>query len=217
MTENYHYGWQENRLKFILNTLGSEFCNNKTLLELAPFNAYFGNEFQKLGADVTCIEGRQELVDNIQKEFPKLKIICANLDTDEWSYGHFDIIVNFGLFYHLEFHHKKHLQNCLNNCDLLFFETITHDRSESQLVFREENPSVIDQGLSNRSGTPTTSYIEDIFRESNAKFTKYTNKELDGGAHSYSWEDGSLDPNKIALYERRFWIVYPNNNINLDE
>jgi hypothetical protein len=112
---------------------------------------------------VTCVEGLYENYEIMSKKYPNVKALNCNLDTDEWTFGKFDIIINFGLFYHLEKNHKLHLKNCIDNCDLLFFESVILDYNDSKIHFREE--SGIDQSLSEIGGTPTSQYVEDIFIE----------------------------------------------------
>jgi hypothetical protein len=204
MTEsNYHPLWQTNRINFILNKYGIDFFKGKTILELAPFNGYIGHRFANLGATVHCVEGREDLVQTIKKEFTNISVQKGNLDTPEWSWGSWDIIINFGLYYHLEKYHTEHLINCLRNCKLMFFESVVFDSNESEIHFRKEVGA--DQSLSEIGGTPSTSYVENIFKEQNVKFTKYSPSELNGNGHHYDW----VDKNSKVLDEwaRRFWIV----------
>ena len=201
---NYFGNWQNNRIKFMLDKYGSDFFKDKKILELGSFNGYIGNFFQKeLGADVTCVEGRFENVMFMYFNYPNLKIIQKNMDSKEWDLGKFDIIINFGLYYHLEFFHKEHMENCINNCDLMFFESVIYDSFEPEIYFRQESGN--DQSLSAQGGNPSTSYVENMFKENNCKFTKYSDSVLNGELHHYDWSD--LNSKKFDLYARRFWIV----------
>jgi hypothetical protein len=103
---NYFGNLQNNRIKFMLDKYGSDFFKDKKILELGSHNGYIGNFFQKeLGADVTCVEGRFENVMLMYFDYPNLKIVQKNMDSKDWDLGKFDIIINFGLYYHLEFFH----------------------------------------------------------------------------------------------------------------
>lgn len=195
--------WQINRVNLILSIYGEDFFKGKKILELAPFNGVIGACFNILGAQVDCIEGREENIQNIQYNFPELHTSQGNLDSPDWDYGDYDIIINFGLYYHLEYYHTEHLINCINHCDLMFFETVVYDSNESTIYFRPEWGG--DQSLSTNGGTPSTSYVEDIFKKKKVKYTKYTNNDLNHSGHHYDWEDtgkGHYDPGS-----RRFWIV----------
>lgn len=200
---NYHADWQQNRINFILSKYPKEFFKGKRILELGAYNGYIGAYFNALGAEVHCLEGRVENVVNIMNDYPNITAEVANLDTDEWKWGKWDIIINFGLYYHLEKFHKQHLINCLNNCDLMFFETVIYDSNDSEIYFRAEQGD--DQSLTSIGGTPSTSYVENILNESGKVYKKYTDPFLNNYQHKYDWPDSG---NKMFnQFYRRFWIV----------
>ena len=197
----YHADWQQNRINFILSKYPKEFFKGKRILEVGAYNGYIGAYFNALGAEVHCLEGRVENVVNIMNDYPNITAEVANLDTDEWKWGKWDIIINFGLYYHLEKYHKEHLINCINNCDLLFFESVIYDSNDSEIYFRSEQGD--DQSLTSIGGTPSTSYVENIFNKSGTKYKKYTDPFLNNYQHKYDWPDSG---NKIFnQFYRRFW------------
>jgi SAM-dependent methyltransferase len=199
----YHPDWQQNRINFILSKYPKDFFKGKRILELGAFNGYIGAYFAELGADVYSIEGRLENVDKIRIDYPKLNVQQADLDTAEWNFGHFDVIINFGLYYHLEKYHKEHLVNCINNCNLMFFETVIYDSFESEIFYRLESGN--DQSLGTSGGNPSTSFVENIFKESGVQFTKYTTPFLNNYQHKYDWPDSNSK--HFNQFHRRFWIV----------
>lgn len=199
----YHSDWQQNRINFILSKYPKEFFKGKRILELGAYNGYIGAYFNTLGAEVHCVEGRTENVVNIMNDYPNITAEVANLDTDEWKWGHYDIIINFGLYYHLEKFHKEHLINCINNCDLMFFETVIYDSKESEIYFRTEQGD--DQSLTSIGGTPSTIYVENILKESNAQYKKYTDSFLNNYQHKYDWPDTGFKV--FNQFHRRFWII----------
>ena len=115
----------------------------------------------------------------------------------------YDIIINFGLYYHLEKFHKEHLINCINNCDLMFFETVIYDSSDPEIYFRQENGD--DQSLTSLGGTPSTSYVENILKEVNTNYKKYTDPFLNNYQHKYDWPDTGFKV--FNQFHRRFWII----------
>jgi predicted RNA methylase len=204
MTDTYYHPlWQKNRVKFIIDLYGESFFRGKRILELGAYNGYIGYQFNQLGASVLCVEGRRDNVRSIQNSYPTLQVECANLDTPDWRWGSWDIIINFGLYYHLEKHHKEHLSNCLDNCDIMFFESVIFDSSDSEISFVHERGD--DQSLSDVGGTPSTSYVEDIFKTKPVKFTKYTSSLLNGDGHFYDWPDRNTK--RLNRMARRFWII----------
>jgi hypothetical protein len=203
----YHADWQVNRINFIKNLYPTDFFKGKRILELGSFNGFIGASFNELGAEVHCIEGRSENVKNILRDYPQLTAEVGNLDISDWNWGKWDIIINFGLIYHLEFYHKEHLKNCIENCDLMFLESVIYNSPDSEIYFRDEAniPTIGDQSLSELGGTPSTSYVEDILTECNTKFVKYTDSALNGNGHHYDWDD-TLEKSYHDR-ARRFWIV----------
>jgi hypothetical protein len=199
----YHPDWQINRINFILSKYPKEFFKGKRILEVGAYNGYIGAYFNALGAEVHCLEGRLENVVKIKNDYPQITSEVANLDTDDWSWGKWDIIINFGLYYHLERFHKEHLNNCIQNCDILFFETVVYDSFESEIYFRQEDGD--DQSLTLIGGTPSTSYVENIFKQSDITYKKYTDPFLNNYQHKYDWPDTGF---KIFnQFHRRLWIA----------
>lgn len=202
--DNYWAAWQQNRLNFILEKYDKSFFKGKSVLELGSCNGFFGNFFQSIGSDVVIYEGRQENVDYIKNRYPNLtKVYQKDLDTAKWDLGQYDIIINFGLLYHLHYHHAVHLENCIANCELMFLETVVYDSFRSEISFKSEWG--FDQSLSKVGGTPSTSYIEDIFTKNNVSFEKFTDSSLNGDIHKYDWVDS--DRKIRAPHTRRFWIL----------
>lgn len=198
---NYHSEWQTNRLIFILKKYGEKYFKNQKILELGSFNGFFGESFRLLGANVLSVEGREENVQNIKNTYPNLNVICKNLDTKDWDFGSYDIIINFGLFYHLEKYHEDHLINCIDHSHLMFFETVVFDSYEPEIFM---NPEIgIDQSLSNLGGYPSISYVENIFKNKKCKYQKYTDPSLNGRGYSYDCEE----KNTKEINCRKFWVV----------
>ena len=138
LPSNYHAEWQNRRVSFMLGLYGSDFFRNKKILELGSYNGYIGNYFaETCDSIVTTVEGRQENVDKIKKDYPLVNAVCADLDTENWDFGDYDIIINYGLCYHLQHHHKQHLINCLQHCDMMFFETVVFDSFEPEIIFNK--------------------------------------------------------------------------------
>jgi 2-polyprenyl-3-methyl-5-hydroxy-6-metoxy-1,4-benzoquinol methylase len=200
---SYYAEWQQNRINFILSKYSEKFFIGKRVLELGAYNGYIGASLALMGAEVHCVEGRSENVANIKNDYPQVTVEVANLDSTEWKWGKWDIIINFGLYYHLENYHKEHLKNCIDNCDLMFFESVIYDSDTSEIHFREERGD--DQSLTSMGGIPSTSYVEEIFKINNKNYEIFKNKELNGNLHHYDWNDANTK--KLDVFARRFWIV----------
>lgn len=199
----YHPEWQTNRLQFMVDTYTPDFFRGKKILELGSCNGYIGACMQELGATVLSVEGREENVKQIKEQFPNLPCVCMDLDVSEWSLGSWDIIINFGLYYHLQYNHEAHLKNCIRHCDMMFFESVIHDKYEPMIFFRNEIG--FDQSMTGVGGAPTTSYVENIFKEMNVFYVKLTDARLNGNLHRYDWIDRNSGIEDG--FARRFWIV----------
>lgn len=193
----YNLSWQDLRINYIKSKFSPQFFNEKSILELAPYNGYIGNSFYELGAKVTCIEGRKENCQHIKTHFPHLIVHQANLDTVEWKWGNFDIIINMGLLYHLENNHKQHLENCIHNSKILILETVINSDKTEIISYRPEEGA--DQSLSQRGGEPSIKWIENILRKNTHHFTR-ANDIGNAGEHHY---DGCGSPG----YNRALWIT----------
>jgi hypothetical protein len=197
----YHADWQNRRIGFMLGLYGKEFFRNKTILELGSYNGYIGNYFaENCDSIVTSVEGRQQNVDQIKIHYPMVNAVCADLDTPDWDFGDYDIIINYGLCYHLQNYHQEHLINCLDHCNFMFFETVVFDSFESEIFFNVEDGD--DQSLSGVGGTPSTSFIENIFRDYDCDFIKYCDRRL---GYKYDWPDGNSKQH--SGFYRRLWTV----------
>lgn len=201
----YASAWQKNRVDYILSLYDPAFFKHKTILELGAHNGWIGNYFaEEFGSIVTSVEGRQELVDQIKVNYPLLNDVqCVNLDCENWNFGKYDIIINFGLYYHLQSFHEKHLINCIDNSNLIFFESVIYDSNDSEIYFRNE--SGIDQSLSDVGGTPSTSYIENILSNKNCSFQKHISDKLNALPHHYDWKDANTKC--FDGWARRFWVI----------
>ena len=201
---DYHPRWQESRVRWMLGLYPEEFWNGKNVLELAPFNGVIGDFFRSIGANVLSVEGRPENIKRINEGFPLLNVIEGNLDCAEWPYGNFDIIINFGLFYHLENYHVEHLNNCINHCSTMFFESVVFDSNRPEL-YRTDEKVGDDQSLSKVGNTPSTSFVEWILDKNCCRYVRYSDKELNGDGHTYDWADENKRNYKNQ--NRRMWVV----------
>lgn len=104
------------------------------------------------------------------------------------------------MFYHLENYHKECLVNCINNCNILFFETCVYDIPSSELI--PNNESGTTQSISNRAKIPTSQWVENVLLEQNVSWNKILDGRLNGGGHHYDWSDGYYNG-----LSRRFWVI----------
>ena len=202
----YHNIWQYNRVNFLTKKYGRDFFKDKTILELGSFNGAIGIYFSFFGAKVTVVEGNIQNYKQIPNYFNDVNIVCTNLDTPTWLFKKYDIIINFGLFYHLEKYFKEHLINCCKNCDLMFFESEVIHSIKDYIMINESkiNLESNDQSLSNIGIKPNATYIEKLFNSHKFEYKRYDLKELNSETQIYDWTEYSKE---YIRGMRRFWIT----------
>jgi 2-polyprenyl-3-methyl-5-hydroxy-6-metoxy-1,4-benzoquinol methylase len=101
-----HYApWQMRRLVAILEHVPPESFAGKNVIELGCGNAFFGEHFARLGANVVCVDGRKEHLDrvNARASLPQGSPVLTrlkDLDGDFAELGVYDYVLDLGLLYH---------------------------------------------------------------------------------------------------------------------
>ncbi|MAF95195.1 MAG: hypothetical protein CMM60_05530, partial [Rhodospirillaceae bacterium] len=109
-----HYvEWRMKRIDKILELFGFDYFDGKRILELGGGHGDIGAFFAELGAEVLCLEGKQTNADFAKLKHRKIKnfkCVQCNLEKDFEKFGRFDLIINFGLLYHIK-NVEQHLQH----------------------------------------------------------------------------------------------------------
>lgn len=199
---NYYSNWRVTRIRKILSLYGCEFFNQKTVLELGSGHGDIGAFFYCLGADVTCSDARQENLEVVQERHPYLKTVQADLDT-EYPFEHFDVIIHFGVLYHLE-DFKQHLIKCCKNCDHLILDTAVADSTDPNFVmFISETSKQVDQAFNGVGSRAGQALIEKIIKSAGMVSQRHDDPALNSDFHTYSWE--VKDTSTWHNGQRRFW------------
>lgn len=199
----YHTDWQRRRVNFILNKYDKSFFAGKKILELGAYNGAIGIYFSLLGSNVTIVEGRRENYDLIPKNIDNVNVVLANVDLPIWEFEYYDIIIHFGLLYHLEYFFEPHLINCCNNCDMLFLESEVISGTKDHIMMGEIGN---DQSLTQNGIKPNGKYIESILTDCGFNFIRHDSNKLNSKPHFYDWPDNMTGPEYI-MGRRRFWIA----------
>jgi SAM-dependent methyltransferase len=204
--------WRRTRITKVENLFGKDFFRGKKILELGCAMGHTGRHFEELGAIVTFAEGRQDIVNTIEKLNPESKIIQLDQE-DEWDLGEkFDIIIHWGVLYHLD-HWKEDLACAVKHSDLIFLESEVVDSDDPDMVVKANEHKGIDQALNESSvgSRPSPAAIEKHLTELGMTFTRYDDADLDASFHQYSWEARNTGHTKDG--QRRFWIVRKSEDI----
>lgn len=206
--------WRITRVSKILEILNNN-ISGKKVLELACGYGNIGLYLKSLGADVTFADARQSHLDLvIQKDITSKTIL---IDQDSmWNINQkFDLIIHFGVLYHLN-NWRQDLECALNHTDLLFLESAVADASyEFEYKLYEEYEG--GQNAYNHIGTlPSATSIENHIKQLGCSFQRFDDDKLNTRYFKYDWtvSDPDLSDIHVTSYEdkplyggRRFWLI----------
>ena len=180
----FHYSYEEWRIKRInkiLEVYGIDYFINKNVLELGSGHGDIGAFFAELGANVLCLDGRAQNVNFARLKHRKVnnfKCLQFNLENDFTEFGRFDLIINFGLIYHL-INVDAHLNRCFQMADEIFLETVVSDSTDPYKIFYlKENKNIDEEALEGTGSRPSPFYIERIANENNFEAERYFSSDL---------------------------------------
>lgn len=214
----FYNDWVNKRIKAITDFYGAEWFQNKKVLELGCAHGDIGIALQKLGADVTFSDVRQEHLDLIVQELKSASILRLDNNTD-WKYeGKPDLILHLGLLYLVE-NWKEDILNCFNYTDNMVLETavIPVGHVVPEWVYNSPLYTSFNCKLPKFSDIDIEEYIISI----GYKFKRMSNESLNSVGricdrlsikHTYTWNNEDCknlvsDANNI-IHFRRMWHLY---------
>jgi hypothetical protein len=134
------------------------------------------------------------------------KCIIFNLEQDFTGFGKFDLIINFGLLYHL-LNVDEHLHRCFSIADNILLETVCADSVDPQKIFFcDENKNIDEEALDGTGCRPSPFYVERIAEEQFFEVRRYFGSDLNSGNQFiYDWEHQNDDRLGDDFKLRRFW------------
>jgi SAM-dependent methyltransferase len=117
------------------------YCKDKDILEIGPYGLGFHTKLiQNFGPKShTAIEGDPEQCEIFESNFPNVNLIKNDALIELNQKQHYDIVVCFGVIYHL--HSPLHLLELIvNNCtpNLLFLDCVNAPRNNEVLAIEED-------------------------------------------------------------------------------
>lgn len=210
-----HYrGWRPKRIQKIEQIFGKEFFKDKTILELACGYGDIGKHFKEnLGAKVTFAEGREEHIPHIIENNPECEVIHLNQENPWQLEEKFDIIIHFGVMYHLE-NWKQDLECTLKHSNLIILESEIADSYDPKFEQKFIDPESYDQSIhpDRKATRPSAGYVESVFKENGFSFVRYDDSDLNDGLHRYDWlVTGNAERPGVTRNDggglRRFWVA----------
>lgn len=208
MFQGHFVEWRKSRINKLVSILGKDWFPRKSILELGCGFGHIGNELIKLGCEVTFAEGRKEYIPIIKKYNPESEVILLDNDKPWDIQKQFDLIIHWGLLYHLK-QWGKDLMNCLRHTKLISLETEVIDSDDPflEIAVHEEN---YDGALNSIGVRPSVGNIENFLKSLGCHLIRYDDADLNAAYMKYNWKAGSF-PGQWKLGHRRFWMVRNNN------
>lgn len=198
-----HYDqWRELRVAAIRAYYGDGFFRHKTLLELGCGYGDIGARFARLGATVTCADGRPEHLAVLRERWPDLTAVQADLDR-EWPFGAYDVILHLGVLYHLEPTHASLRHSCRSTAHLVLETEVCDSASPDAIVLTAEQG--YDQSVTGTGCRPSGARVERILTEEGMTFERITDDRCNAGMHVYDWP--VTNTLGITHGQRRFWFA----------
>ena len=194
---------------------GVDFFNGKRILEVGGGHGDIGAFFADLGSDVLCLDGRLQNV-NFAKlkhwKIPHIRFEQFNLERDFSCFGTFELLINFGLVYHLR-NVEAHLKICFATADDIVIESVVCDSTDPhKITFRDERPEIDEEALEGTGSRPSPFYIERLANENGFEFTRYFTADLNFGKQfCYDWKHNNDDTPNDNFINRRFWRLMKSN------
>lgn len=200
-------GWRKTRIKKIEEVFGKYFFMDKTILELGCGYGHTGKYFSEvLKSKVTFAEGNKSFIEFIQKNNPTSEVLLLDQDKDWNLEKKFDIIIHWGVLYHLE-NWKEDLLNTMKHSDLIFLESEVANSDDDNFEFKFEDHDGYDQAVNKKATRPSANFIEKIITENGFSFERFDDASINYHNHRYDWVVTN-DPEKREKYgRRRFWIL----------
>ena len=210
--------WRVRRCNKLLEIYGVSYFKGKKILELGAGHGDIGAFFAELGAQVLCLDGRIQNVNFASlkhRKIPNIRFEQFNLEKDFSSFGRFDLIINFGLIYHLR-NVESHLKCCFSAADDMVLETVVCDSTDPEKIFFcDERQAVDEEALEGTGSRPSPFYIERIAQENDFDVFRFFTADLNSGQENpteyqfrYDWEhknDDSYNAHFGGPDLRRFW------------
>jgi SAM-dependent methyltransferase len=205
MFQDHYIEWRESRMNTIKKYISSDYFKDKKILELGCGYADIGNEFYKLGASVSSSDIRTEHIDVVNQRYPHIRTLLIDGDNDDIS-EKYDIIIHWGLLYHLN-EIEKHLEKVSDKCDVLLLETEVADSDNPSFYIKTEENGP-DQAFNFVGIRPSPSYVERILKQNGFQYKMIIDSILNANIHRYDWEIHNTNTWHHGL--RRFWICWKN-------
>jgi SAM-dependent methyltransferase len=159
------------------------------VLEVGAGHGHFGDAFAHLGFDVTSTDGRPEHVEAMKRRGRQAFVLDLD-STGVDSVGEYDLILSFGVLYHLA-HPEEFLRSCGKQAKVLLLETAVCDRKDPVVEWVTEPGGWRgkDQALRGRACRPSPAWVEEVCRGAGFDSVRDISSPVGNWSiGSFSWE-----------------------------
>lgn len=205
---SYYRESQLTRLMNLFAHVDLERWKGMRVLEVGAGLGALGDVLRQLGFDVTHSDGRPEHVEGMKKRGRKAFVLDLD-STGVDTAGDFDLILSFGVLYHLA-EPENFLLSCGKKAKVLLLETSVCDRNEPVIQWIDEPGGWrgTDQALRTRACRPSPSWVENVCRQ--AGFTSIRDVSSSVGnwrIGCFDWEPRNTgEDRREGVNLRKMWV-----------
>lgn len=211
MFDGRYLEWNQKRIKGIIDFYSHKFFFYKKICDLGCGYGDISASLLRLGADVTAIDARQEHLKIINKKYPEIKTIKADLDKGLPNLNKkFDLILDLDLICHIN-NYESHLRQVCSMTTHLILETAVCDsEDEFKCVSIAENKNNYDAAFNGNGSRPSVAAIERVLRECGMDYRRMDNSKFNSGTYKYDWQ--AKNNGDCNVNNRRIWFCVRNNS-----
>ncbi len=188
----------------------------KRVLDVGCGVGHLAARLEKLGAQVTCLDGREENIAELRRRYPQFPAHVANVELDPLSaLGHFDVAFSYGLLYHLE-NPAAALRNMAAAADeLLLLETIICDARQPIVVLDDERFAA-NEALGALGCRPSPSYLATVLNRIGFAHVYTSRVPPDHEDFRFEWRDNmdwSRDGHPLRAFFAASRAPLPSNHL----
>lgn len=193
------------KIKAIIDHYGHGFFAKKKIIDLGSGNGEISSAFARLGAEVLCVDARQDSLNFINNKYPFLKTMKVDLD-NEWPFdSYYDMVLSLDLLCHLK-NYEKHIKNICGISENIILETevLDSDNPDIRMPIYEEK-SIADLSFHGEGSIVSANSIQNKLSDLGATFKRIDNAKLNAGSYKYNWQETNSE--KRLFGNRRFWFI----------
>jgi hypothetical protein len=205
MFDAHYTEWNSKRAKAIIDYYGHKFFYHKRILDLGAGDGSIGMALSRLGAEVHCVDVRQENIKAIQKKYPHLQTKLIDLDNDFSINEKFDIVLSMGLLCHLK-NYERHLEYICNLAEHVVLETEVLDSLDNDIripIF--EDRVITDLSFHGEGSIVSSNNIQSRLNTIGVKYKRKDETKLNTSQYKYDWLEHNSGVRKFG--NRRLWFI----------